>query len=134
MSIRVTAKAHFRIRVAGGQVVVIDGKGKKGGNVWRRQGKHLTWSNETHGTCKLKFFRLRPAESGSADEPAWPFDEPPGPARAGVTLMASAGPRAGVFSGRLKRARNTQCYKYNIEVRKGRRVYRLDPIIIVRPA
>ncbi len=58
----ITAKADFRIQLIDGQIVVVDGDGKKGGNVSRKQDKKLVWLNETGGTCTLTFYRMLPAD------------------------------------------------------------------------
>jgi len=129
----ITAKADFRIQLIDGQIVVVDGDGKKGGNVSRKQDKKLVWVNETGGTCTLTFYRMLPAEEPGPDPLAWPFGEPPAPAGCAVTLPTGGNPSSNRFEGRLSRVAEAECYKYTIDVVKNGVAYHLDPMIIVRP-
>lgn len=129
----ITAKADFRIQLIDGQIVVVDGDGKKGGNVSRKQDKKLVWVNETGGTCTLTFYRMLPAEEPGPDPLAWPFGEPTEPPGCAVTLPANSNPPGNRFEGRLRRVTEVDCYKYTIDVVKNGVEYHLDPMIIVRP-
>ena len=131
--ISITAKADFRVQLVDGQIVVVDGDGKKGGNVSRRQDKKLVWVNETGGSCTLTFYRMLPAEDPATDPLAWPFNESTEPPGCAVTLPASSSPPHSRFEGRLRRVTEVDCYKYTIDVVKNGVSYYLDPMIIVRP-
>ena len=131
--ISITAKADFRVQLVDGQIVVVDGDGKKGGNVSRRQDKKLVWVNETGGSCTLTFYRMLPAEDPATDPLAWPFGDPAEPTGCAVTLPTSGSPSSNRFEGRLRRVADVDTFKYTIDVTKDGVAYHLDPIIIVRP-
>lgn len=61
---------------AGKGVEIIDGTGKKGGNLKSHRGKRVTWENATPlATCYLEFKRLLADDDDDDDQRTWPFKE-----------------------------------------------------------
>ena len=117
----------------GGNIVIEDGEGRRGGNVASNKGKKVSWTNDTGGACRLVFRQFLPDDATGRDAGIWPFDtaqEPPGKEQ----VIPSARTRdLNPWEPRLKLKAGGEYVKYDVQVTMpDGTTHHVDPIIIIR--
>jgi hypothetical protein len=107
-----------------GGVEIVDGDGKKGGNLRTRGGNNVTWTNSTsQGKCYLEFKQMLLDDATGEEVRWWPFSQPD----PGNSLLEL--PVGRPVNGTLKRPSSTLCIKYAVLDEKEQTL--LDPVIII---
>lgn len=109
-------------------VVIEDGNGKKNGNFRGKNGKTLSWKNETNqSVCYLRFTRIpdENSEETMTGNPSWPFQETAPP-----DLLLEV-PQGGWTTRTLKMVEVTESFEY--DVLGTDKAPLLDPVIIIDP-
>jgi hypothetical protein len=116
------------IRIDGGEIVIEDARGTRGGDLKVSTGDEVRWINATQRTCHLMFRELRLGPTPGYGGRVWPFgsDDPGG----GLNI-----PPAG-WSGTIRKdgvspGPNAAYVKYDVKVTGGGPPLDLDPIIII---
>jgi hypothetical protein len=107
-------------------LVIEDGNGKQGGNFRGKEGKNLSWKNDTdEPVCRLRFVRIPDEDSEEEVDPSWPFvgDPPPG-------LLLEV-PQGGWTTRTLKEVSATESFEYVVLGEDEQPL--LDPVIIIDP-
>lgn len=130
----VSKKATFRIFIDGNGVIQIeDGDGKRGGSVDAKQGRPVSWLNDTGGECTLSFFRKLDESDANPDPAAWPFKGAGNAGSNAQKLPAARVSGQNPWKGILENVSQVTSYEYKIEVLLRGKTLVLDPMIIVRP-
>lgn len=122
-----SARRKFTIRcTSDGGLEIKDGNGKKGGNFRGKEGKDLSWKNDTsESVCYLQFTRIPDEDSAEPVGPGWPFcgDEPP-------DLLLEV-PQGGWTTRKLRDVEVTESFEY--VVLGADKTPLMDPVIIIDP-
>lgn len=117
----------------GGNIVIEDGVGRRGGNVVSRSGNRVSWTNNTNGECRLAFRQFLPDDETGVGESIWPFNPEQNPPSSELVIPSKRETDRNPWVGTLAMKRHGTYVKYDVHVTMpDGTTHHVDPIIIIR--